>query len=243
MRAKEFRFFRSHLQQWAESLYLQHAIDWQNCQKLQAFAYTPEGKDCAVKLFSQGAADAPSYQLRLHLKQLREIGGGRFYHIEVLPTNPPERPQRVCFVGHRFTPGVENTLRWNLRLVLEPYNISLDWSGMDPRSVQILDDIVQRIGKADFCVFDNRATQGRPNVYIEAGIAYALKRPFLLFEHTPRFVRRRPVIPTDLAHALAFRYRSYKELFRKLYFTLQYSSKETFRKPSGGLERSATMSP
>jgi hypothetical protein len=114
--------------------------------------------------------------------------------------------------------------------VLEPYNITLDWSGQDPKSVQIFQDIVRRIRRADFCVFDTRATKGKPNVYIEAGIAYALGVPFVLFEYErkppdPRYVAS---LPSDLAHALSLRYSNYEKLFREFYFSLPVFAENNF---------------
>ncbi|MFQ5663389.1 MAG: hypothetical protein ACE5HL_06130 [Terriglobia bacterium] len=115
---------------------------------------------------------------------------------------------------------------------MEPYNIRLDWSGKDPASVQIFEDIVKRIRKADFCLFDSRATGGRPNVYIEAGIAFALRRPFMLFEYVPTAAaaRRTASIPSDLSHALTLRYRTYQELFLRFYSALPVFFLRKFRK-------------
>ena len=96
----------------------------------------------------------------------------------------------------------------------------LDWSGQDPTSVQIFDDIVRRIKRADFCVFDTRATRGKPNVYIEAGIAYAVRTPFILFEHQRTARGFVSSLPSDLGHALSLRYSSYERLFREFYFSL-----------------------
>ena len=186
MTAEEFGFFRKYLREFAESLFLREVIDSRQCSQLRSFANTTRGKACAMELFSRGVAVLREYDLRLELKQLREMNRRHFYHIEVTFTFQRCPPRRVCFVGHRFVSSVEKTLRWNLCQVLEPHNIRLDWSGKDPRSVQIFDDIVRRIRKADFCIFDNRATAGRPNVYIEAGIAYALKTPFILFEYVSK---------------------------------------------------------
>lgn len=106
--------------------------------------------------------------------------------------------------------------------MLEPYNIELDWSGQDPTSVQIFDDIVRHIKKADFCVFDTRATRGKPNVYIETGIAYAVGTPFILFDYCPTAAKKGSVasLPSDLGHALSSKYSSYSKLFREFYFSL-----------------------
>ncbi len=150
------------------------------------------------------------------------MNGKGFNHIEVFFVRPKKRPRRKCFVGHRFLPGVEDTLRWNLRQILEPYNVRLDWSGRDIRSVQILEDIVRRIKAADFCVFDNRATKGKPNVYVEAGMCFVLRKPFILFEYEPTSPDPNDPgpLPSDLSFALAVRYKNYKELFRDFYFRL-----------------------
>jgi len=149
------------------------------------------------------------------LKRLREINGRSFEHIQIVIVK--QRPRRVCFVGHRFLPQVSSALRWNLRQVLEPYNVQLDWSGKDIRSVQIFDDIVERITRADFCIFDNRATTKRPNVYVEAGIAYAVGTPFILFDYARQ---KTESIPSDLSHSFAIRYMTYQRLFREFYARL-----------------------
>ena len=52
------------------------------------------------------------------------MDGSEFAHIEVIPIPDTGRPPRKCFVGHRFSRSVEKTLRWNLRQVLEPYNVA-----------------------------------------------------------------------------------------------------------------------
>jgi hypothetical protein len=176
----------------------------------------------AEGLFHDRVIKVPEFDLRIQLKTLREMNGQDFNHIEVIPGRILRRRRRKCFVGHRFIPAVEKTLRWNLGQVLEPYRIHLDWSGRDMASVQILDDIVRKIKKADFCIFDNRGTKGKPNVYIEAGMCIALRKPFVLFEYTPgrKDADDPGPIPSDLSFALTLRYRNYKELFQDFYFRL-----------------------
>jgi len=100
--------------------------------------------------------------------------------------------------------------------LFEPYNVELDWSGRDIRSVQILDDIDRRIQNADFCIFDNRSTEGKPNVYIEIGMCYATRTPFIFFDYEPSAGS----IPSDLGFALSLRYRNYRQLFRDFYYRL-----------------------
>ena len=50
-------------------------------------------------------------------------------------------------------------------------------------------NIVDRIKKSDFCVFDDRETEIHPNVLIELGATIALGRPYFYFN----FQRKRPV--------------------------------------------------
>ena len=122
-------------------------------------------------------------------------------------------------------PNIEKTLRWNLRQILEPYNVELEWSGRDIRSVQILDDIVRKIRAADFCLFDTRETEGKPNVYIEAGICYAIRKPFVLLEHKQSV----GAVPSDLGFAFSPRYDNYRQLFRDFYYRLPLFFRENIR--------------
>ena len=217
MTPAQFSFFRRYLLRMARSLFEHGRIDSGRYDGLESFVNGQDGRSCAAELFSRRFAKVPKLHLRLRLKQLREINGSRFDYIEIILRADRRRRRRICFVGHRFIPGVERTLRWNLRQVLEPYNVHLDWSGRDIRSVPIFDDIVRRIKEADFCIFDNRGTTGRPNVYIEAGVAYAVKTPFILFEYGRQ---GRVLMPSDLSHCFAIRYTSYQNLFREFYAKL-----------------------
>ena len=201
----------------AESLFLHGVIDSRKCRDLQSFPSRQLGKSCAAELFARHEVRLAEYPIHLHLKRLREMNGKHFDHIQIMFVPKTSRPRRVCFVGHRLLPEVTRTLRWNLRQVLEPYNVQLDWSGRDIRSVQIFDDIVRQIKKADFCVFDNRATGGRPNVYIEAGVAYAVETPFILLDYARQ---RAESIPSDLSHSFAIKYYNYNKLFREFYSRL-----------------------
>ncbi|MBI3895179.1 MAG: hypothetical protein HY313_04540 [Acidobacteria bacterium] len=210
----------------ARSSFEDGIIDSGRYDEIESFVNGQDGRSCAAELFSRRFATVPNQGFHLRLKQLREMNGSRFDHIEIM-FHAGRRRRRICFVGHRFIPAVEKTLRWNLRQVLEPYNVRLDWSGRDIRSISIFDSIVGRIKEADFCIFDNRATAGRPNVYIEAGVAYAVKTPFILFEYARQ---GRISIPTDLSHCFAIRYTSYQNLFRELYAKLPVFFEANFPK-------------
>jgi hypothetical protein len=224
------RFFASYMRELSEDLRVRAVINSTRCEEIRALAKPAKAAYYAPKLRLDRPLKIPELGLNLQLKRLREMNGRNFYHIEVLVNQRRVRKRRVCFVGHRFKKQVGKTLRWNLAQVLEPYRIDIDWSGQDPRSVQIFDDIVRRIKHADFCVFDTRSTTGKPNVYIEAGIAYAVRTPFILFDYVPENTdgRRAQSFPSDLAHALSLRYSSYEQLFRDFYFSLPAFAKNNF---------------
>lgn len=102
--------------------------------------------------------------------------------------------------------------RFNVRQLFELFDIEEEYSGFDGAAVTIIDDLRERIHTCDFCLFDNRetTTPSKPNVYIEAGMAFALQRPFI-FCHD-----KREVWPADFSNFSYLSYKSYKELFQKL---------------------------
>lgn len=216
MNERQWAFFKEFLGGFWESLYVQEQITSAAQDRLSLWLEEPEAREYAQRLFAERVVIIRSHKLRLRLKSLRETDGKSFDHIEVIFQGKKRRRRRKCFVGHRFLPNIERTLRWNLRQILEPYNVELDWSGRDIRSVQILDDIVRRIRAADFCIFDTRDTEGKPNVYLEAGICYAIRKPFILFGHR----LSAGAIPSDLGFAFTLQYDDYRQLFREFYYRL-----------------------
>lgn len=140
--------------------------------------------------------------------------GSTFNFFEFRWSGKKEKYQKLrCFLGNRFVPGISDSLRQNLRYVLEPLGVELVWSGMDMAAVGFFDDIIQKIKKCDFCIFDNRLTDEKPNVYIEVGITYALEKPFIL----ANFKGNRLPVPSDLTHILNIPYTHYKDLCTTLY--------------------------
>jgi len=128
-----------------------------------------------------------------------------------------KRPKRLnCFLGHRFLPKIKRALRSNLRYILEASKIDLQFADRDLNARGFFDDIVSKIRDSDFCIFDNREASEKPNVYIEAGIAYALRTPFILANYLPNRVG----VPSDLAHVNNIQYKHYSELTKKIYFSL-----------------------
>ncbi len=156
-------------------------------------------------------------------RRLREPNRREFDFLVVEPKRRP-RKKRTCFLGHRFSEPINDALRHNLRHLLEPYGVRLDWSGQDPRSEDVFRSVLQGIRKADFCVFDNLGTRDRPNVYIEVGIAYALGCPLILCECVGKKLAGRGLaassVPSDLRNLLVVRYRSYEDMCRSIYSSL-----------------------
>jgi hypothetical protein len=141
---------------------------------------------------------------------------GRFNLFEMRWSGRRRRPRLTCFVGHRFTRAISGALRFNLRHCLEPSNIALVWSGMDLNAAGFFDAIIRQIRACDFCIFDNRRAEQKPNVYIESGIAYALGKPFIFADYRGNRIR----IPSDLRHITTIPYDGYRDLTRRLYFQL-----------------------
>ena len=157
-----------------------------------------------------------SSALKFFLREGRDPTCGRFNLFEIQRTGMRSRHKLRCFVGHRFLKSVSDSLRMNLRYVLEPSSIELVWSGMDMLAVGFFDEIIANIRKCDFCIFDNRLASEKPNVYIEVGIASAFGKPFIL----ANYHGNRLGIPSDLTHILNIPYRGYQDLCRTLYFNL-----------------------
>ncbi len=155
-------------------------------------------------------------KLEIVLRPGRDPKLGDFNLFEMRWPGKPKAKRLQCFVGHRFIPYIEKTLRWNLRHCLESSNIDLVWSGKDLNAVGFFDEILKLIETSHFCIFDDQATEGMPNVYIEAGIAYALKTPFLFAHHEDN----PSAVPSDLGHIASIRYRDYRDLTKKIYFHL-----------------------
>jgi len=129
------------------------------------------------------------------------------------PAHPPR-----AFVGHRFTAAVTNNLRHNLQLPCRPYGISLWYSDSDMPNGSVFETIVQRIRQSDFCVFDDRETEVRPNVLIELGVAIGIGKPYFYLNYRKKrkvaIARRKEVITTasDLAGMLYIPYTSYEDV-------------------------------
>ncbi|HEY4593490.1 MAG TPA: hypothetical protein VIJ61_13830 [Thermoanaerobaculia bacterium] len=159
---------------------------------------------------------------QLRIVELREPDGSSFPFLQGLTqVESPAQKRWTCFVGHRFLPNIERSLRFNLVHLLSPYGIDLRWSGYDLSARDVFSEIIRGIESADLCIFDNLGTLNRPNVYVEIGIAHALGKPMLVCEYMGR--RKVPdtgSVPSDLQGLFRIQYWSYQELCRQLYFNL-----------------------
>lgn len=219
--ASQVKFITGTLRQLADAAYLTRQVTrdkhlkyiqllrrYSLIEKLTADLYGPS---------RSGRVAIPDADAELVLLSLKNIGGGRFNLLVFKPTNTTRRTRRIrCVVGHRFTKPIEECFRWNLRQLLDLFGIEEDYSGFDGAAVNIIDDLRSMIGSYDFCLFDNRETTNpsKPNVYIEAGMAFALRRPFIFCHY------RKEVWPVDFSNVCYISYQSYQELFRKLYVIL-----------------------
>lgn len=165
------------------------------------------GPDQSSPLLMSGSGAAS-----LRLLTLEEIRGKEFRLLALCGTKPAGRRLK-CFVGHRFTKSIERILRFNLQQLLALFGIDPVYLGSNGSAVELFREVDRLIGESDLCFFDNRATSepSRPNVYIEAALAYARGRPFIFCNYSGESW------PTDLGGMLQERYSTYGELFRTLY--------------------------
>jgi hypothetical protein len=211
---------RRYFHNWVDSAFQNNFIDrHKREQSVRALENHLSGlvKDlnCSGQAILDLGAGAPD--LKIFLREGRDPSSGSGFSLFEIQWPGKEHHRKLrCFVGNRFLPEIANSLRMNLRHVLEPSNIELVWSGMDMIGVSLLDDIVEKIAGCDFCIFDNRLTARRPNVYIEVGIAYALSKPFIL----ANYKGDRNGIPSDLKQILNINYKSYKDLCSTLHYNL-----------------------
>lgn len=158
----------------------------------------------------------PDTQLKIVRLSIKEVGtkqSSLFVMQLSAPADPPlpKSPLR-CLVGHRFTQPIEASFRWNLRELFSVFDVAEEYSGFDGAAINIIDDLREKIRTSDFCLFDNRETTApaKPNVYLEAGMAFALQRPFIFCHY------KREVWPSDFSNMVYLPYRNYGELFQEL---------------------------
>jgi len=147
------------------------------------------------------------------------MDGSEFAFVRILLKNDlvqiPKMRLKV-FVGHRFVDHITQPLRFNLARILDPYGIKLLLAGQEAASEPVLSDIVKKLRAADFAIFDNRETETKLNVYIEIGMSFMLKLPFIFCDYRDPKRPHFDPIPSDLSDFLTVRYADYKSLFTEL---------------------------
>jgi len=124
------------------------------------------------------------------------------------------RKRLSAFIGHRFSDGVKPNLRYNLAVVFKPYGIKPCYSDTDSPNGSVFQIILDRIGRSDFSIFDDRETEAHPNTLIEIGAAIGLGKPHFYFNYENKDmvrVGKRPPMrittPSDLAGMMYMPYR------------------------------------
>lgn len=219
---------RSFFQDWLDSAFRQELIDRNKREEIQG-AMEKHLSRVVFELnhFRKVRLGSAKPNLNIFLREGKDVIFGNpstgiksevrnFNLFELQFSRAKHPPKLACFVGYRYHPRVSDCLITNLRYVLETANVNLVSPEKDMAAVGFFDDVVNSIQKCDFCIFDNRLTAGRPNVYIEAGIAYVLDKPFIFANHQASRLQ----IPSDLKHIRTVDYIDYQDLTRKLLFNL-----------------------
>jgi hypothetical protein len=152
--------------------------------------------------------------------KMRQFDGSKTPFVLIIPqeflNHGSSKKHLTCFVGHRFSKEVTNNLRYNLACIFDAFGIKPVYSDTGYRNGQVFNTIISMIRSAHFCIFDNRLTEQKPNVYIEIGAAITLGKPYYFFE----FKGTTQKVPSDLAGLVALRYANYRELFHEFALTL-----------------------
>ena len=146
------------------------------------------------------------------LLRLREYNRDDF-PMPIIVARLPLKKQVICFVGHRDNAEMRRSLQYNLASVLRQFRVIPSFQDVNYLSDLIFERVKKEIIKSDFCIFDNRGTQNKPNVYVEIGMAKMLGKPVVFFEKRTRSTQQLEGFPSDFSGFSTFRYRSYKDLF------------------------------
>ena len=118
-----------------------------------------------------------------------------------------------CFVGHRDTPEMRRSFQYNLTTILGQFRIVARFQDVNYLTDVIFERIKSEIMRSHLCIFDNRGTHRKPNVYVEIGMAKMAEKPILFFEKRTRSSGQLEGFPSDFSGFSTFRYKSYKDLF------------------------------
>jgi len=173
----------------------------------------------ADELIQKGEYETIDRAFRFERIAMKAIDGSEFPFVRILLKSDLSQIPKLhlkVFVGHRFLDHITQSLRFNLARILDPYGIKLMIAGQDAASEPLLSDIEKKLSSADFAIFDNRETETKPNVYIEIGMSFILKLPFMVCDYRDPQRPDFDPIPTDLGGFLTLRYTDYKSLFTEL---------------------------
>lgn len=94
------------------------------------------------------------------------------------PTTTIEAPKKTVFVAMPFSPNFEDVYQFGIYQTVRKCGYVCEKVDESFYSGSIVDRIVTGIESADFVIAD--LTEERPNVYLEVGFAWGLKKPVLL---------------------------------------------------------------
>ena len=217
----QIKFLKESFRDLLEMLFVTGQISRQQRLAFERVIRTPNKlRSLAMGLFGPDREFAIPAWGKLILLSLRGEGKSRFNLLvwEKTSTRRQRRKTTTCLVGHRFTKSIETRFRWNLRHLFGLFGVKETYSGFDGAAVNILEDLRTKIHQHDFCLFDNRETTypSKPNVYIEAGMAFALRKPFILCHYQGE------AWPADFSNLIYISYQNDRELFQKLYASLPF---------------------
>lgn len=168
------------------------------------------------------AGDAPQLAgYTFDLVHFRSIKGSDLPSILPVSRKIVIKRKLKAFVGHRFNDAVTPNLRHNLAILFKAYGIQPWYSDSDSPNGSVFGIILDRIRKSDFCVFDDRETETRPNTLIEIGTAIGLEKPYFYFNYSDKRMvqigskRENITTASDLAGMLYMPYRDYSVLLRE----------------------------
>lgn len=155
--------------------------------------------------------------LQFKLLTLRHYHKGDFDMTLIVPklkTKKKWKGKRLqCFVGHRDSQKMRRSFQFDLATILREFRITPKFQDVNYLTDVIFNSVVKEIKRSDLCIFDNRDTLNKPNVYIEIGIAKAFGKPVVFFEKVAKSGEQLTGFPSDFSGLSTFRYKSYKKLF------------------------------
>ncbi len=227
-RDSQIKFLKQSFRDLVETLFVTRQISRKQRLTFEKVTRTPSQlRTLAVGLFGPDREIAIPGWGKLVLLSLKGPGTSRFNLLVWEGVNKYQRTKmRTCLVGHRFSKDIEKRFRWNLRHLFGLFGVKEDYSGFDGAAVNIIDDLRDKIRKYDFCLFDNRETTkpSKPNVYIEAGMAFALRKPFIFCHYQGE------VWPSNFSNIFYVSYQNDRELFQKLYTSLPFFLRNKVKK-------------